>query len=69
MNSAQRQHQGGSYPLSFSKKEREREREREKEKRGKIKKKEGKNKKIKKITTNDHNTIYKWVKSDEFLRC
>ena len=27
-----------------------------------------KNKKIKKITTNDHNAVYKWVKTEEFLR-
>ena len=42
-----------------------RKREKEKEKRVKVKKKEGNNKKI---ITNDHNAVHKWVKTDEFLR-
>ena len=47
-------------PYHFQK----REKEKEKEKKGKIEKKEGKNKKIKTIITNNHNAVYKWVKTD-----
>ena len=47
-------------PIIFKK----RKKEKEKEKKGKIKKKDGK----KKIITNDHNVVYKWVKTDEFLK-
>ncbi len=34
----------------------------------KLRKKEGKNKKITTIITNDNNEDYKWIKTDEFLR-
>ncbi len=54
-------------PIIFKKKKKKKS-ERE-EKRGKIQEQnKEKNKKIKKIITNDHNAVHKWVKADEFLR-
>ena len=45
---------GGQPPISFKKEKRKR-------KKGKFEKKE-------EIITNDHNAVYKWVKTDECLR-
>ena len=60
-----REGKGGTHPLSFSKKEK---RDRKKKKGGKSRKYYEKSNKIKKISQNDLSAVYKWVKTDEFLR-